>query len=107
MLILVRATSNFVNDYKTLINSFNSLPSNPKVYIVVPPPVFNNTMGLPAQVLDNDVIPLVNQTAADLGLPTIDVHTPLLDNPEDFQDGVHPNIEGSQVIASEVYDAIT
>jgi lysophospholipase L1-like esterase len=98
---------NFVNDYKTLINSFNSLPSNPKVYIVVPPPVFNNTMGLPAQVLDNDVIPLVNQTASDLGLPTIDVHTPLLDNPEDFKDGVHPNIEGSQVIASQVYNAIT
>jgi lysophospholipase L1-like esterase len=98
---------NFVNDYKTLINSFNSLPSNPKVYIVVPPPVFNNTMGLPAQVLDNDVIPLVNQTASDLGLPTIDVHTPLLDNPEDFKDGVHPNIGGSQVIASQVFNAIT
>jgi lysophospholipase L1-like esterase len=98
---------NFVNDYKTLINSFNSLPSNPKVYIVVPPPVFNNTMGLPAQVLDNDVIPLVNQTASDLGLPTIDVHTPLLGNPEDFQDGVHPNIGGSQVIATQVYNAIT
>jgi beta-galactosidase len=98
---------NFVNDYKTLINSFNSLPSNPKVYIVVPPPVFNNTMGLPAKVLDNDVIPLVNQTASDLGLPTIDVHTPLLDIPEDFQDGVHPNVGGSQVIASQVYNAIT
>jgi lysophospholipase L1-like esterase len=99
--------NNFVNDYKTLINSFYSLPSNPKVYIVVPPPVFNNTMGLPAEVLDNDVIPLVNQTATDLGLPTIDVHTPLLDNPEDFQDGVHPNIGGSQVIAAQVFNAIT
>jgi acyl-CoA thioesterase-1 len=99
--------NNFVNDYKTLINSFYSLPSSPKVYIVVPPPVFNNIMGLNAEVLDNDVIPLVSKTAAELGLPTIDVHTPLLDNPEDFQDGVHPNIGGSQVIAFEVYNAIT
>jgi|WetSurMetagenome_2_1015567.scaffolds.fasta_scaffold07665_2 lysophospholipase L1-like esterase len=99
--------SNFVNDYKALINSFNSLPSNPKVYIVVPPPVFNNTMGLPAPVLDDEVIPLVNQTATDLNLPTIDVHTPLLDNPEDFQDGVHPNTGGSEVMASEIYNAIT
>ncbi len=99
--------SNFVNDYRSLIASFQSLPSNPKIYIAVPPPVFNNTMGLPATVLDREVIPLVNQTANDLRLPTIDIHTPLLDNPEDFQDGVHPNPEGSQVIASEVYDAIT
>lgn len=99
--------SNFINDYKALISSFQSLPSNPEIYIAVPPPVFNNTMGLPAPVLDNDVLPLVNQTATDLGLPTIDMHTPLLDNPEDFQDGVHPNIEGSQVIASEIYNAVT
>ncbi len=99
--------SNFINDYKTLIASFQSLPSSPEIYIAVPPPVFNNTMGLPTAVLDDQVIPLVNQTATDLRLPTIDVHTPLLDNPEDFQDGVHPNIGGSQVIASEIYNAIT
>jgi acyl-CoA thioesterase I len=99
--------SNFVNDYTTMINSFSSLSSNPKIYIVIPPPVFNNTMGLPADILDNDVIPLVNQTATDLGLSTIDIHTPLLDNPEYFKDGVHPNDEGSLVISSEIYDAIT
>ncbi len=85
--------SNFINDYKALIASFQSLQSTPEVYIAVPPPVFNNTMGLPAIVLDNDVVPLVNQTATDLGLPTIDVRTPLLGYPEDFKDGVHPNIK--------------
>jgi acyl-CoA thioesterase-1 len=99
--------SNFINDYKALIATFQSLQSNPEIYIAVPPPVFNNTMGLPAAVLDNDVVPLVNQTATDLGLPTIDVRTPLLGYPEDFKDGVHPNIIGSQVIASEIYNAVT
>ena len=99
--------NNFTDDYKTLIAPFRSLPSNPEIYIVIPPPVFNNTMGLPAVVLDNEVIPKVNQTATELGLPTIDMYTPLLGNPEAFQDGVHPNIEGSQVIAAEIYDAIT
>ena len=99
--------NNFTDDYKTLIAPFRSLPSNPEIYIVIPPPVFNNTMGLPAVVLDNEVIPKVNQTATELGLPTIDMYTPLLGNPEAFQDGVHPNLEGSQVIAAEIYDAIT
>jgi acyl-CoA thioesterase-1 len=99
--------SNFINDYKALIAAFQSLQSNPEIYIAVPPPVFNNTMGLPTAVLDNEVVPLVNQTATDLGLPTIDVHTPLLGYPEDFKDGVHPNISGSQVIAHEIYNAVT
>jgi acyl-CoA thioesterase-1 len=99
--------NNFTDDYKTLVTPFQSLPSNPEIYIVIPPPVFNNALGLPAAVLDNEVIPKVNQTAADLGLPTIDMYTPLLDKPEAFQDGVHPNLEGSQVIAAEIYNAIT
>lgn len=99
--------NNFTDDYKTLVAPFQSLPSNPEIYIVIPPPVFNNALGLPAAVLDNEVIPKVNQTATELGLPIIDMYTPLLGNPEAFQDGVHPNLAGSQVIAAEIYDAIT
>jgi len=98
--------SNFMSDYEALIASFQALSSNPDIYIVVPPPVFNNTLGLPAEILVNDVIPQVKQTAIKLGLPTIDVHTPLLDDPQYFPDGVHPDIEGSRVIASEIYDAL-
>ena len=99
--------SNFVNDYETLIAEFQSLVSNPEIYIVMPPPVFDNDMGLNAVILDDEVRSLVNQTATHLGLPTIDMHTPLLDNPEYFPDGVHPNSEGSQAMASEIYNAIT
>jgi lysophospholipase L1-like esterase len=98
---------NFVDDYKLLISQFESLSSHPKIYIVIPPPVFNNTIGLPAEVLDDEIIPLINQTAIDLNLPTIDVHTPLLNSPNDFEDGVHPNVDGSEVIATEIYNAIT
>ena len=98
--------SNFTDDYKSLISSFQMLPSNPQIYIVIPPPVFNNTMGLPSAVIDDEVIPLVNQTASGLGLSTIDTYTPLLGKPENFEDGVHPNIQGSQLIASEIYNAI-
>lgn len=99
--------SNFTDDYETLISSFQVLPSSPQIHIVIPPPVFNNTMGLPAAVIDDEIIPLVNQTAIDLELPTIDIYTPLLDRPENFEDGVHPNLLGSQSIASEIYNAIS
>jgi lysophospholipase L1-like esterase len=98
--------SNFTNDYKALIAPFQTLSSDPKIFIVIPPPVFNNTLGLPSAVLDNDVIPLVKQTANDLGLRLIDVHTPLLNHPEDFQDGVHPNSQGAKIVATQIFSAI-
>jgi acyl-CoA thioesterase I len=44
--------------------------------------------------------------ANQLGLPTIDVYAPLLDHPEYFFDGVHPNNEGSIIIAEKIYSAV-
>ena len=99
--------SNFTDDYKTLIEQFQELSSEPEIFIAVPPPVFNNTLGLNATVVDDTVIPLVMQTASDVGLQTIDVHTPLINHPEDFKDGVHPNSEGAQIVATTVFDSIT
>jgi alpha-L-fucosidase 2 len=99
--------NNFSSDYKTLISKFQTLPSNPKIYLTLPPPVFDNTIGLNGTTLDTEIIPKIQQTANDLGLPLIDVHTPLLGQPDGFVDGVHPNSEGSEVIAAQVFDAIT
>ena len=99
--------SNFTSDYKTLVAPFQALSTEPKIYMVVPPPVFNNTMGLPAVVVENNVIPLVNQTANDLNLPLIDIHTPLVNHPEDFSDGVHPNSQGSKITAEIIFNAIS
>jgi lysophospholipase L1-like esterase len=52
------------------------------------------------------VLPGIEQVADDLDLPTIDVNTALSD-PEYFIDGVHPNLDGAQVIAITISDAIT
>lgn len=99
--------SNFTDDYKELVASFQGLPSEPEIFIVAPPPVFDNDMGLNATVLVNDVTPLVNQTANDLCLPLIDMYTPFVDHPEAFLDGVHPNDQGAEIVATEVFSAIT
>jgi alpha-L-fucosidase 2 len=98
--------SNFTSDYKTLIAQFQSLSSSPEIFIAIPPPVFNNTMGLNAGIFDDNVVPLIEQTANDLELPLIDVHTPLVDHPEDFSDGVHPNDQGAEILATQIFDDI-
>lgn len=99
--------SNFTSDYKTLIATFQALPSKPKIFIVIPPPVFNNSIGLNATVMLDDVTPLIKQTANALDLPLINVYTPLVNHPEDFLDGVHPNCQGAQIIADTISNAIS
>lgn len=99
--------SNFTSDYKTLISSFQALSSKPKIFIVIPPPVYDNEFELHGTVIENDVIPLIRQTASNMNLSIIDAHTALLNHPEYFQDGVHPNTQGSKVIATQIFNAIT
>ncbi|MGD6934176.1 MAG: GDSL-type esterase/lipase family protein [Candidatus Bathyarchaeia archaeon] len=99
--------SNFINDYTTLITSFQTLSSKPQIFIILSPPVFDNTIGLNASLVENEILPLIRQTAASLDLPLIDAYTPMLGHPEYFKDGVHPNDEGAKIIAEQVFNAIT
>ena len=98
----------FVNDYKKLVGEFQALTSKPKIWLVKPPPIFNNGSGPNSVNIVQGVIPRIEQVANELGLPTIDVYTALANHPEYFLlDGVHPNSQGAKLIASEIYKAIT
>lgn len=97
----------FVADYKQLVGELQALESNPKIYLVKPPPIFENELELSNDNLVDGVIPRMEQVANDLGLPLIDVYTPLVGHPEYFVDGVHPNFDGASVIANQVYKALT
>jgi lysophospholipase L1-like esterase len=98
---------NFAADYKKLIGEFQSLASKPEVWLVKPPPIFNNGSGLSTKDFVQGVIPRIEQVANELGLPLIDVYTALINHPEYFRDGVHPNGEGAKLIANVIYRAIT
>ena len=97
----------FAADYKKLIGEFQSLPSKPEVWLVKPPPIFNDGLGLNTTDFQQGVIPRIEQVANELGLHLIDVYTALINHPEYFLDGVHPNGEGAKLIANVIYEAIT
>ena len=97
---------NFTDDYKKLIIEFQSLSSKPKIWIVVPPPIFNDGFGPNSTLLVQDIIPRIKQVPNETGLPLIDFYSDIVNHPEYFSDGVHPNPEGAKIIASKVYDAI-
>jgi lysophospholipase L1-like esterase len=98
---------NFTNDYEKLISEFQTLASKPEIWLVKPPPIFNDGTGLSTPYFVQEVIPRIEHVANETGLPLIDVYTPLLSHPEYFPDGVHPYGEGAQIIANEVFQAIT
>jgi lysophospholipase L1-like esterase len=99
--------NNFVLDYERIIDRIETLPSKPQIFLVEPPPVFNNTLGIDGISFAQGIIPRILEVANQTGLPIIDLYTPLLNHPEYFSDGVHPNSEGAQIIANIIYEAIT
>lgn len=97
----------FVDDYKLLISRFQALESKPDIFLVIPPPIFNNNIGIGSENFTAGVIPRIEQVAHEMGLPLIDCYTPLKGHSEYFVDGVHLNVEGSQAIANIIYRSIT
>jgi acyl-CoA thioesterase I len=102
----------FVGDYEALIDSYAALPSHPKIYVTLCPPAGTNGYGISGTVIENEVLPDLEQIAVAKGLPTIDVFTAfgghnldqsLYGSPADL---VHPNAKGAQRIADTVYAAL-
>jgi lysophospholipase L1-like esterase len=97
---------NFQADYKELISEYKRLEGNPEIWLVTPPPIFENDLNLNNTHLEQKIIPSIEHVANELDLPTVDVNTALTDYPEYFMDGVHPSTDGATLIASEINQAI-
>jgi len=96
----------FVGDYTDLVDAFRSLDSAPIIWPVIPPPIFENTLGRTDTNLVTYVIPEIEEVAASPSLTTIDLHTPLAGRDDYFSDGLHPNAAGSLAIAEIIYSAL-
>jgi len=97
---------NFVQDYTKIIKQIQMLESKPKIFVVKPPPIFENIVELAPENFSEEIIPRIEEVANSQNLEIIDVYSLMENHPEYLIDGVHPNTEGAGVIASQVYDAI-
>ena len=98
--------SAFIADYVKLVGEFQSLSTKPVIWLVEPPPIYNNSIFLSDDVLIQKVIPNVQQVANQTHLKLIDAHTPLLKHSELFLDGVHPSADGARLLADTIYKAL-
>ncbi|WP_239627260.1 GDSL-type esterase/lipase family protein [Paenibacillus sp. H1-7] len=93
----------FVSNMKEMINSYKSLPSQPKVYINTSPKVYNDGLsGITDVVVSGEVVPKQWQAARETGTPVTDINTVTSGMASNFPDDVHPNDAGAQVIANAV-----
>ena len=97
----------FDADYRELVKSFQSLKSQPKVFVCRPVPVpGKGNYGINEENIQKE-IPRVDALAKELGCGVIDMHAALEKFPEMLPDRVHPNTAGAGEMAKAAAQAIT
>jgi lysophospholipase L1-like esterase len=99
--------TNFQHDFTRIINAFQRLQSNPEIIVVDSPPIFATNSPYDNSYLVDSVIPKVDSLADQMNLPIVDMYSAFRNHSDYFMDGIHPNNDGSSLIASTMYDAVT
>ncbi|HRD19358.1 MAG TPA: hypothetical protein PLB60_09900, partial [Candidatus Marinimicrobia bacterium] len=93
--------------YLAMIDTFRQLSSRPEIYICLPLPAFSGAWDIRDSIIVNDIIPMISQVADSANVNLIDLHTPFLDKSSLMPDGIHPLIEGSDLIARILMEELT
>jgi len=80
-----RSIDNFKEDYLKLIREIQSLQTNPQIFLVKPPPIFDNNLDLEANNFSEEIIPRIERIADEFNFPIIDVYSKLENFPEYFR----------------------
>jgi acyl-CoA thioesterase-1 len=98
--------SEYERDYSDLLNSFRNLESHPAVYLCFPIPVFEDKWGITDSIVRNHIVGQVKMVARKAKSQEIDLYHPFLGKKYLCFDGVHPNTEGSALLANQVYRTV-
>jgi len=90
-----------------LLESFWSLPTKPRIVLLLPPPCFStDTTGISDTYIRQHVIPRLRDAAYETGVEIVNLHNYFLDGAGWFPDQVHPSSIGAGLIASRLYDLV-
>lgn len=93
----------FGPDLRDMISEFKALPTHPKVWLVLPPPVFADGLaGITEGVLTTSIRPVIRTTAKETKSGLIDLAPTLAPHPEDSRDHVHPTPAGHKLLGDKI-----
>lgn len=95
----------FEADYLDLIERYRHSNADVKILIALPPPIYSNCCGMSNSKVERAIVPIIKKVAQKSGLGVVDNYSVLREK-KLFTDGVHPNSEGSRIIAQQVYREI-
>ena len=93
-------------DYQALVDTFKTIPSNPKIIVCLPVPVFQSKWGINDSTITNWEIPLIKKLAVKNNLQVIDLYHKMSGQDENFFDGIHPDENGAKIMAGIIADEI-
>ena len=99
----------FRRDYRTIVESYQSRPSHPRVALIAPIRVFlimgKPILGVRPDNMEEGVRPAIREIADDMRLEFVDLRDLFTDNKYCY-DGVHPQRIGAQMLAEAIYSSI-
>ncbi|MEO8413815.1 MAG: GDSL-type esterase/lipase family protein [Ginsengibacter sp.] len=97
----------FESDMHGLIRSFAQLPSHPRIILLLAMPSFaKDTSGIWDPVIVKQVNPHIQNAAYNDGVEVIDMHSPFVDKENHMPDKIHPDAEGTVLMAKTIYDVL-
>ena len=94
-------------DCQEMIDAFRQLPSHPRVIVMLPMVSFvTDTTGIWDPAIMKLVTPGLQQAAYVKNAEVLDMHPLLLNHKELVPDKIHPNKEGSSILAKRLYEAV-
>lgn len=94
--------------YEALVDELSGLQSQPKIYLMIPPKAYPGDegviiYGIRDTIIRDEIGEIVRDVAEEKNTGLIDLYAVTENHPEYFKDGVHPNQQGYEVIAEEIY----
>jgi lysophospholipase L1-like esterase len=99
----------FTPAYNSMIDTiYSTLGYRPKIFCVFPPPAAPNNVICDAETsFTKEMIPMIQQVAADKGLPTINCHQTSYQSNPGSSDGIHPTAAGVDSLVRWFYRGLT
>lgn len=96
----------YLTDYLALIDTIKQVNSYTRFILGYPPPVIEDRWGIRDSILVNGVMPAIDSVLTGTDAVLVDFYHPLQQKGHLFPDKIHPDVEGSGVMAKILFDRI-
>lgn len=96
----------FIKEYGEMVDRYLKMPSQPDVYLLVPPYVPTSRFGLNNDIVRTELQEIIPRIAEERGLEWINFYPLTERHLEYYSDGLHLTPLGNQLVADRVYTAI-